>query len=240
MSISGPLAAKCVHCRGLALNTGGASRKRSMAFGKHWEWRGFGRLEAARRRALEGLPLKFRDSQRVSDEYLYVPGAAINVKLREGRLKFKRLLEARDGLERWLEDEAENYPLPLAPAAVVRLAHDLGVRIDPPPAPIAERSALVALIGSAAPGLQVVTVEKERWQREWREGASGTPVTVELAEILAPERVTSVGLEHPEAAGVARALEALGLKPALRHLNYLEALALWAAGRSVLPPPPQS
>jgi len=86
-----------------------------MAFGKHWEWRGFGSPPPATLRTVESLPLKFPDLQAVTDLYLWVPGSPINVKLRMRDLKFKRLLEVSGEFERWLEDEAENYPFPLSP-----------------------------------------------------------------------------------------------------------------------------
>ena len=98
-----------------------------MAFGAHWEWRGFGALDPALRRRLESLPRKFATRQRLADEYLFVPGCPLNVKLREGDLKFKRMLEVSQGLEQWLEDESENYPFPVAPELAEKLARELGI-----------------------------------------------------------------------------------------------------------------
>ena len=233
--VSGLPAATTVGVRSLPAGAGvkAPDEPRVMAFGEHWEWRGFGVLPAESRRELEALPLKFATSQRLRDDYLHVPGVRINVKLREGCLKFKRLLVTRGGLEHWLEDRSENFPLPLAPAAVKSLLGELGLGLSPPSAPISSERELIDYLRSGAPGLAVVSVEKERWQREWRGAGDRIPVTVEVAEIHAPERITSVGLEHPRAEAVTEALAALGVEPLLQRASYLEALGLWARGGKV-------
>jgi len=203
-----------------------------MAFGKHWEWRGFGALSTGLRTRVESLPLKFDRPQDVKDEYLWIPGMSINVKLRFTDLKFKRLLGSEQGVERWLEDEAENLPFPLEPPVVEKLSRELGVSLPR----LLERSygqeELVDLLLRAKPPVRRIAVEKKRWQREWmtpEARASGAgPVTVEIAEILSPEATVSVGLEHPEPGPVAAARDDLGLGTAMKRLNYLEALSVWA------------
>jgi hypothetical protein len=100
-----------------------------MAFGRHWEWRGFGTIGRELRAAVESLPTKFPAAQELVDEYLWVPGSAINVKLRTGDLKFKRLVARSGRLERWLEDPEENYALPIAPPVVQKLAEELRIRL---------------------------------------------------------------------------------------------------------------
>jgi hypothetical protein len=208
-----------------------------MAFGKHWEWRGFGALSGELRARLESLPLKFDRPQIVKDEYLWTPETAINVKLRFSDLKFKRLLGMEEGVERWLEDEAENLPLPLEPRVVEKLARELGVSLPQSPEGAYGKQDLVDLLLLAKPIVRCIGVEKKRWQREWMApeagAAGGTPVTVELAEILSPEATISVALEHPEPGPVRVARDALGLGTALRRLNYLEALSVWADGGRV-------
>ena len=204
-----------------------------MAFGVHWEWRGFGEVPAPVRARIEALPLKFDRSQDVTDEYLWVPGSRINVKLRFSDLKFKRLLESAGGLERWLEDPDENYPFPLGKKVREKLAGDLGIQLPPVPARAVGREALLALMDRSDPPVKRVVVQKSRWQREWSPGDSIEPVIVEVAEILAPERMVSIGLEHPEADRVRAALDALGLAQALRPLSYLAALSAWARGGKV-------
>ena len=76
-----------------------------MAFGTHWEWRGFGLLSEALDKELRTLPALFPDSQVVTDRYLWSPGCGINFKLRFGDFKIKRCLEAvGGGVSRWVED----------------------------------------------------------------------------------------------------------------------------------------
>jgi hypothetical protein len=210
-----------------------------VAFGKHWEWRGFGILPAALREGIESLPRKFADCQEVADEYLWAPGARVNVKLRLGDLKFKRLLESRGGLERWLEDEAENIPFPLGREVVERLARDLGVVLPPleAPGPLA-REDLLGLLARSQPPVRRLEVKKRRWQYEWRRAATqapdSVPVTVELAEVLAPEPTFSIAVEHPDFEPVAEVRDALGLEAVLQRRSYLEALEVWARGESIL------
>lgn len=205
-----------------------------MGFGKHWEWRGFGSLSATFRARLDALPAKFPSAQELTDEYLYVPGCPLNLKLREGDLKLKRLLEERGGLERWLEDEKENYPFPLAAGLGAQVAEELGVAWVPHPteAPLSRAELIERLQADEEGGVCVLAVEKVRFQRLW-DNDGGDPVTVEIAEITAPERVTSIGIEHPLLERALAAVEALELPSALPRLNYLEALALWARGETI-------
>lgn len=200
-----------------------------MAFGKHWEWRGFGELAPELRKRIESLPLKFPAAQDLTDEYLWVPGSPVNLKLRFSDLKFKRLLATEDGLERWLEDPAENYPLPVEPPVLRRLCEDLSVRLPSLPAAPVGREELLGLLAASQPRVQLVSVVKSRWQRDWSgPEAPGERVTVELARIKAPEATWSVGVEHPERAVVAAVRDALGLERHLRRESYLQALARWA------------
>ena len=86
-----------------------------MAFGTHWEWRGFGELSEALDATIRSLPRLFPDSQTVIDRYLWSAGCDINFKLRLGDFKIKRCLAAPGGgVARWSEDPAENYSFPLA------------------------------------------------------------------------------------------------------------------------------
>jgi hypothetical protein len=201
-----------------------------MAFGEHWEWRGFGTLPRSLRQELESLPLKFPTAQEITDEYLWSPSSTVNIKLRLGDLKFKRLLESVDGLERWMENPGENHPFPLSRAVLSTLAAGLGVSL-PGASPLG-REELLALLRRTAPPVQTVRVTKVRWQREWPpvlpDGEEG--VMVELAEVTSPERIFSVGLEHTDRGRLVQALGALRLDLHLRRLSYVQAISFWARG----------
>src|SRR5262249_42563974 len=57
-------------------------------------WWGFGRLTTDVRAEMEKLEAEFDAPERVTDDYLWIPGSRINVKLRSkgnGSLKFKRV-----------------------------------------------------------------------------------------------------------------------------------------------------
>ena len=200
-----------------------------MAFGKHWEWRGFGPVSPALRERVEALPLLHPTAQIVTDTYLWLPGCAVNVKLRFDDLKLKRRLNDAGGVEEWLEDPAENFSFPLNLAAQERLAAALAIQPFWKAAPkLAREELLRSLAGS---DVKTIAVEKSR--RQFSVALSGShteAVTVELAEITAPESIVSVGLEHPEREPVEAALRELGLPGSLRTVSYLEALSVWAGG----------
>ena len=204
-----------------------------MAFGEHWEWRGFGTLPRGLRQELESLPLKFPTAQEITDEYLWSPSSTVNIKLRLGDLKFKRLLESADGLERWVEDPGENHPFPISPTVLSTLETGLGVSLTAS-SPLG-REGLLALLRQAAPSVQTVRVRKVRWQREWPSvlprGEEG--VIVELADVTSPERIFSVGLEHTSRERLVEALGTLRLDLHLRRLSYVQAISIWARGGKI-------
>ena len=203
-----------------------------MAFGRHWEWRGFGQLGEGLRALIEAQPTAHANAQTLTDTYLWSPHSDVNVKLRMGDLKLKRLIERRDGLEEWLEDEEENYAFPLDEAQLRALEKALTIgRLDAGAQPV-DRAMLLRSLKLAAPEVCVVDVEKKRQQYQI-DGAAGVsePVIVEIAEIVSPEPVTTVGVEHADAGAVAQVCEQFDLASALRPLNYLQAVASWARGR---------
>jgi hypothetical protein len=199
-----------------------------MAFGPHWEWRGFGKPAAGLRSRIFGLEPKFSDPQELLDEYLWAPGCRVNLKLREGSLKFKRLEAKTERLELWNEPPEENHAFPLEREVVGALLADLGG--DPGrAAPVESRSELLALLHAVLPEAKVIGVRKKRWQMELKPART----TVELAEIYLPESVTSVGLEHEDAARVKEAIDVLELPGTLRVMSYMDAIERWARGGKV-------
>jgi hypothetical protein len=216
-----------------------------MAYGFHWEWRGFGVLPAGIRERIERLPAKYPEPATVRDEYLWIPGCGFNLKLRSKprSLKFKRLLKSDPltGMELWEERADEDHPFAVAPSVAVRVASALGIRLDEPPGPL-DREPLIRTLQGADPRLRVIAVDKIRRAREYR--VAEGKLVVELAELTSPQTVTSVGIEDElgltrksdegtvEAAKlvVARAVEALGLRDVLTPHNYVEAVNTWAEG----------
>ena len=203
-----------------------------MAFGKHWEWRGFGTVSAELHARIEALPLLHPDAQVVTDTYLWLPGCAVNVKLRFGDLKLKRLISKDAGLEEWLEDPGENFPFPLDRTAQERLTESLTVEQFWTSVPELTRDDLLR----ALPGSEVTTIAVEKSRRQYRltlPALTAAPVTVELVAIAAPEAVVSIGLEHPQRESVASALHELGVPGSMRSVSYLDALAVWAHGQTL-------
>lgn len=207
-----------------------------MAFGVHWEWRGFATPHSASVDRILALSPKFPTSQVLTDHYLWVPGASVNVKLRLGDLKFKRLVATEDDYERWVEQESENHAFPIDPSVVEGLFGSLGIPLRSVPQGPVGRAAFLELIGRDAPSVRLVSVDKERQQYDWLGlgGLHDEPVIVEVARIGLPQRLTSVGLEHPDLSRVRAAREALGLSSGFRSLSYLEAVAAWGRGDRIV------
>jgi hypothetical protein len=211
-----------------------------MAFGQHWEWRAFGEVPQALRHRIGALPAWRDEPWDLVDRYLWAPGCPVNVKLREGDLKLKRFVEARDGLECWLEDQDEIYPFPLAAEIVEAVEKALGTRLPHRPGSPQGRAKLLELLAQATPPVRVLDVHKRRRLHELAlPGETGAgrpaPVLVELARISHPQAIASVALEHPLAEAVREAHHLLGLGsiPSLHPGNYLQALAVWAQGRQL-------
>ncbi|RME86107.1 MAG: hypothetical protein D6775_00940 [Caldilineae bacterium] len=169
----------------------------------------------------------------ILDVYLWAPGAGENVKLRFGHLKFKRLLQRDGELECWLEEESEVYPFPLQPRVVARLAAALGVRFPSLPEVPLDHQGFTALLKETDPAVSRVLVHKRR-TLHGLPLSSGEVVLVELTEILRPEAVITVALEHEQAQAVQAALDILHpVEAGLEAMSYLQALAEWAQGRTL-------
>ena len=199
-----------------------------MAFGVHWEWRGFGGLSSSLEERIRALRPLFPDSQVVTDRYLWSPGCSINFKLRFGDFKIKRCLDlAEGGIARWQEDPGENYSFPLAAGVFGEVVTALGGAAGAAGEALASEAELLERAGAAIAGLQVVAVAKERWQY-------GAPVLedgiIELAQISSPEEIVSISVEHESEEGVREIMEALDLPGELKSFSYLDALETWGNG----------
>lgn len=220
-----------------------------MSYGLHWEWRGFGAIDPDARRQIQHLP-PIGGSTTVTDRYVWYPGLAINVKVREWTggesLKLKRLLRRDEVLdvELWEEREDEDYPLPLTTEdfrSILR-ALDWG---HLPATPPADREALEDLLVHASPGGRLITVTKRR--QIYAAVVDQVPVRIEVADIAEPEVLTSVGIEDqlglrgdspPELQARGRdAVSAVRdeLELGLESRSYLDALGFWARGARLVP-----
>jgi len=226
-----------------------------MATGRHWEWRGFGKVSEDFRTRFNSYPLKYPDSAEwgeVKDEYLWVPGCDINVKLRRGiedGLKFKRLERTEEGIELWFENPDELYPYAELNANVLKKLGDaLNVRLPTIPDGPFDRENTLDLLQNANPRPKVVEIHKRRQTRVWKNSES--KVLVEIAEISQPKTKTilSVGLENDtdlqsdaSAEQVATAKDSIVAakkflrinQESLKSMSYLKALEIWASGGSL-------
>jgi hypothetical protein len=202
-----------------------------MSYGEHWERRAFGPVTPdLRQRILAWRPAAPVPWQ-VEDLYLYTPGCTVNVKLRAGELKLKRLLARDAELERWLEDPAEVWPLPLAPDVVGLTATALGAAAPDEPSQPLDTRALLDWLRQAAPRMQPIAVRKTRYLRYLFLPGVIPDVLLELADIDSPQATATVAVEHPQVEPVRRACALLGLDATpLIPMGYMQALALWARG----------
>jgi hypothetical protein len=226
-----------------------------MPEGTHWEWRGFGRVSDAFAVAFARLTPKLEAAPPwdvTRDDYLFVDGSTVNVKLRTGGtqqgLKLKHLVGSEAGLELWNEDPRDLYRFRDVDGSVLaKLAEILGLTLQEGllPGNLGPQQ-ILDYLAKASPPARVVSVHKKRQTRLARAG-----VQVELAEL---KRVTidgrevdlgsvahSVGIENTEdlrnrttaelgaaANDVRRTLADLAIADeALCPMNYLEAIALW-------------
>jgi hypothetical protein len=218
-----------------------------MAFGIHWEWRGFGAVSAAFAARYARLEPVF-PAQRVDDTYLWIPDLLVNAKLRLGGeegLKIKRLRRSEPPFEIWDEREDDLYTFPLSDRALSALAGMLskaGLELGRISSIPANRDSVLKHLERS--GCKLVTVSKIRESRLC-EGSTGD-VLVEWAVILEPQPVVSIGLENRQGEAeepvdasdedmrkslreVAAAVDVLGLggEP-LTVMSYLDAVSVWA------------
>jgi hypothetical protein len=214
-----------------------------MAYGLHWEWRGFGELgDDIRSRIVELKPLRPFPTK-VVDRYLWFPGCRVNVKLRSFRgaetLKFKRMIEVdcKSGLQLWMEKAEEDYVFPLSPKPIEELSHLLGVKLTV--ASISGCDEFVDVLRATTAKTSIVAVEKTR--RSYVLRSEDHAVLVDLGSISAPQVTSTVGLEDlarltaysardkvvRARAAVATALSVLGLPGELEPASYLEVLQKW-------------
>ena len=199
-----------------------------MAFGDHWEWRGFGRVSASFRAwFLQLPPLALSTENRLHDEYLWTPGCIHNVKLRYDALKFKRFLAREGQFERWLEAEKDFLPFPLSPTHLQQLESLLNVSLPPAPTHSIDRDAFLRLIAQAHPRIYLISVVKQRRLHRWLL-QSGEELIVEWTHILQPEPVETVALECQDLPSLRHAFTLLRPKlKAMRPMNYVAALSEW-------------
>jgi hypothetical protein len=221
-----------------------------MAFGTHWEWRGFGDVSHAFFERYEVLTYQF-GPLKGDDLYIWAPGLTANLKIREGYfggLKFKRRLGKDGRFECWIEHPGDLHDLPLDKAAWQALAVELGsagLVLGPYPPEPPGHDQLLFLLERA--GCRSLLVTKERGGRWWP-GPNGR-VLVEWTAIHKPQTILSISLESEDLAGegagltdeqakadLQAAFEALGLDhEPLLPMNYMDAVDIWVGGGVIKP-----
>jgi hypothetical protein len=219
-----------------------------MAFGTHWEWRGFGDVSDPFTDRYGRLNYQY-GPQELQDIYIWIPESDLNLKVRAGAgggLKFKRLIGKDGRLEQWSEEPADLFDFPLQEPAWQALAGELakanlalGSYPEHPPG----REQLLATLEKA--GCKTIPVSKQRGGRWWQ-GPNGR-VLVEWTAIHKPQPILTISLESQDTAVeddrltdeqakadilAARAALRLDSRP-LQIMNYMDALSIWAQGAMI-------
>ncbi|MGK7369222.1 MAG: hypothetical protein ACNS64_03315 [Candidatus Halalkalibacterium sp. M3_1C_030] len=219
-----------------------------MAFGLHWEWRGFGGVNSSfadRFSKLDTLVSEYA----VEDYYIYVPGLETNLKIRKGdknNLKFKRPGKFKNNFEQWkeLENEFFEFPIPLrAQNLLVEFLKSTAIdRTCSIPPAIETTDDYLRWLKEI--GCQIIEVRKAREIKEWS-NAEGS-VMIEWTGIYNPQSIISISLESEpfepsESQKEAKTLDLLKSvhnelelnEMPLRPKNYLEAVTIWANSNKI-------
>jgi hypothetical protein len=197
-----------------------------------WEWRGFSnKLDSHVRHNILSLPRKHGKPTEMLDRYLCVAKCDINIKIRQADLRIKKLNnKSFMGIEEWT---TEAYSFPISPAIFKTIIKYLKLDLQKRQIENAEKLMSTLLQENISSSVRVITVRKQRELHAWPPKAKDG-VTVELAEIKTPERVTSIAIEHHSMEKVIQALKYLQLpSPSMKVLNYVDCLKVWYASRNV-------
>lgn len=222
-----------------------------MAYGSHWEWRGFGGVSTRFAGSFTKLKSIYLPHP-VTDRYLWFPGIKVNVKIRQGSengLKFKRCLKTEAEFEIWSEPEDEFFEFPLNENSWKMLVEVLknselkkyADNNEPPPRPIGKEKLENWLLER---GCKIIDVEKKRESRVWHSPEGF--VLVEWSCISRPQSLVSIGLENyypddgkemmgdPDQTVLENCIESLDLyAEPLRIMNYMDVLKIWARNNKI-------
>lgn len=218
-----------------------------MAYGTHWEWRGFGGVSSRFADIFAQLTPQIH-SHEVQDVYIWVPGLEVNAKFREGTkegLKFKYHIKTEDDFELWEENKQGLFGFPLTRDAWKRLSGVLeraGVVLPDYPSEAPTSDQLLSFLTDI--GCTYMRVQKQRESRLWK--TNDSQILVEWTCISKPQYCISIGLEtwsdDPDSdasdqqalAQLQSAVKKLQLKKEpLRILSYLDAVKLWCNGNKI-------
>ena len=217
-----------------------------MAYGSHWEWRGFGGATARFADSFSELESYYRPGS-VLDRYIWFPGISVNVKIREGSengMKFKRLKDKKGAFELWSEPEEKFFSFPLnaiGQETLIELLNNSKLNFNETNTDLASLPSNKNKIEKwlLNLGCQIIEVEKVRETKIWFSN-SGSAL-VEWSCISKPQSLISIGLEnHPENVQASspddsdlyileQCKEDLKLtEEPLRIMNYMDSLKIWA------------
>lgn len=219
-----------------------------MAFGSHWEWRGFGGVDGVFVDCYSALPI-VSEVHRQVDQYIYVPGLKTNLKIRNGEesgLKFKQFNKNEGEFELWSEYEDELFDFPISTSARDLLQKTLNESELGPIKSIPSKvhSSKDTLAWLREIGCRIIKVEKKREIRKLNSNNDST--LVEWTCIYEPQALNSISLESMsfEETDQQSSLHSLeNVRAAYRDLelhrlplivnSYLDAVAIWSKSNKI-------
>jgi hypothetical protein len=189
---------------------------------------------------ISSLPKKYDRSGNLKDDYLWFPGAGVNIKFRGEGLRIKRQIsETSDGsIKQWIT-EAYNFPISLELFNMILLEFKIkSPQIEKEAEKeIQNKQQLLSILRFASEAFQVITVDKHREQYSWSNNPKDTQakeVMIEVATIHSPEPLTSISIEHQDLDRVNNILEHLQLSSkSMNVLSCLDCLGCWASGKKL-------
>ena len=192
-----------------------------------WEWRAFVPIiEPDFRQNILNLPKMHGKPIIVNDRYIFRIGSNRNIKIRGQDLRIKRIVKlSKKRIGLWT---TEAYSFPISAYLFNYMTNTLNVSL--PKREAKDGAQLVSILSHATPLIRIVRVVKHRELRRWPP-KDPEGVIVELAEIIVPEKVTSVGIEHHDLKRVNEAVERLRLPgPSMKVIYYNDCIKVWAEG----------
>lgn len=201
-----------------------------------WEWRIFGQLDLLKIKQIQVFPKKFDKSYTIEDRYLWYPGCNTNIKFRTSDLKIKKCVDIdENGIEK---REVYFYQFPLCDNTLNNIKAQLSLNL--PKNIIKNEKELIQIVKTIQPSLQLITVKK---QRQSYYGPNNKNLTVELAEILSPEKISTVSIESENYDDIIFFLNEFSLidigkdskiASPIYVINYLTAIEKWAKGKTII------
>ena len=203
------------------------------------------------------LPLKFDRPTKMTDNYVWTPDCNLNIKLRDQDLKIKELIGSQPcdmdnalGVTTYAEQwTTEVYSFPISVLLMKRIGKGLSLRnMSRSLSLIEDKEQFIESLQSQSNSVRIISVHKQREQRllpieddlkEKVNKSLGELVTVEISDLIGPEDVSTLSIEHVSIdnviAGIPKIMRDVDkqIYRGMIFMNYLQAVKLWGLGKKI-------